>query len=105
MHGWVKVNLDGSKSYAKPGATKGGVIRGRDGEWLWVFKMEVGLSDIFQIEAKALLMGLRIAWLKGSCRVKMESDNVLLISTIQFGLVTTNKYSEVKLIQEWSLKD
>ncbi|MFQ6634739.1 hypothetical protein Gotur_011940, partial [Gossypium turneri] len=35
--------------------------------------------DIFQIEAKVVFEGLRLAWNKGFRQVELESDNALLI--------------------------
>ncbi|MBA0609443.1 hypothetical protein Godav_021492 [Gossypium davidsonii] len=63
------------------------------------FEMVVGLSDIFQIEARALPEGLKFAWAKRCPRVEIESDNSMLVTTIQNGLVGNNIYSEVRLIQ------
>ncbi|MBA0590275.1 hypothetical protein Gorai_018988, partial [Gossypium raimondii] len=66
--------------------------------------MVVGLSNIFQIEARALLEGLEFAWGKGYHRVEIESDNSILVTIIQNGQATNKNYSEVKLIQDWCLK-
>ncbi|MBA0580826.1 hypothetical protein Gorai_023027 [Gossypium raimondii] len=57
----------------------GGVIRGPNGELIGVFEMVVGLSDFFQIEAWALLDGIKFAWSQGYCKVEFESDNSPLI--------------------------
>ncbi|KAK5831385.1 hypothetical protein PVK06_015182 [Gossypium arboreum] len=61
----MKVNVDGSMSTFKPRATIGGVLRGLNGSWIGVFDMVVGLSDIFKIEARVLLEGLKFVWAKG----------------------------------------
>ncbi|MBA0753226.1 hypothetical protein Gogos_000136 [Gossypium gossypioides] len=66
-------------------------------------EMVVGLSDIFQIEARAILEGLKFAWAKRCPRVEIENDNSMLV-TIN-GLVANNIYNEVRLIQGWFLKD
>ncbi|KAG8492187.1 hypothetical protein CXB51_009610 [Gossypium anomalum] len=57
------------------------------------------------IEARAMLQGLKFVWVKGYCRVEIESDNSVLVTIIQTGLATNNNYSEVKLIQNWRLKN
>ncbi|MBA0735816.1 hypothetical protein Gogos_019631 [Gossypium gossypioides] len=46
------------------------------------FEIVVGLVDIFKIEARALLEGLKFAWAKGYRRVKIENDNSILGSEI-----------------------
>ncbi|MBA0741841.1 hypothetical protein Gogos_014962 [Gossypium gossypioides] len=66
--------------------------------------MVVGLSNIFHIEARALLEGLKFAWAKGYRRVEIESDNSILVTIIQNGQATNKNYSEVKLIQDWCFK-
>ncbi|MBA0592823.1 hypothetical protein Gorai_009794 [Gossypium raimondii] len=44
--------------------------------------MMIGLSDIFQVKARALFEGLKFAWAQGFCQVEIESDNALLIAVI-----------------------
>ncbi|MBA0621050.1 hypothetical protein Godav_006702, partial [Gossypium davidsonii] len=46
------------------------------------FEMMIGLSDIFQVKARALFEGLKFAWAQGFCQVEIESDNALLIAVI-----------------------
>ncbi|MBA0644590.1 hypothetical protein Goklo_028732 [Gossypium klotzschianum] len=71
------------------------------------FEIVVGLVDIFQIEARALLEGLKFAWAKGYRRVEIENenDNSISVAIIQNGLTTNNICSEVGLIQDWCCKD
>ncbi|MBA0735817.1 hypothetical protein Gogos_019631, partial [Gossypium gossypioides] len=69
------------------------------------FEIVVGLVDIFKIEARALLEGLKFAWAKGYRRVKIENDNSISVAIIQNGLTTNNICNEVGLIQDWCLKD
>ncbi|MFQ6624961.1 hypothetical protein Gotur_003606, partial [Gossypium turneri] len=45
------------------------------------FEIVVGLVDIFQIEARALLEGLKFAWAKGYRRVEIENENDNSISS------------------------
>ncbi|MBA0745599.1 hypothetical protein Gogos_008170, partial [Gossypium gossypioides] len=79
----MKVNVDGSVSTFKSRAAIGGVLRGLNGSWMGVFDMVVGLSDIFKIEARALLEGLKFVWAKGYRKVEIESDNSLLITILR----------------------
>ncbi|KAK5846886.1 hypothetical protein PVK06_003187 [Gossypium arboreum] len=76
-----------------------------NGNWMGGFEMVVGLSDIFHIEARALLEGLKFACAKRCRRVEIESDNFGLVTIIQNGLAVNNIYSEVRLIQGRFLKD
>ncbi|KAK5776762.1 hypothetical protein PVK06_044725 [Gossypium arboreum] len=83
----------------------GGVVRGPNRGWMEGFKIMIGLSDIFQVEARALFEGLKFAWAQGFCLVEIESDNALLIAVIQDELAASSKYSEIRQIMmdnnEW----
>ncbi|MBA0610295.1 hypothetical protein Godav_011161 [Gossypium davidsonii] len=68
------------------------------------FEMKIGLSDIFQVEARALLGGLKFVWAQGYRQVEIESDNILLIIVIQNGLAVSSKYCEVHQVYEWCFK-
>ncbi|KAH1115353.1 hypothetical protein J1N35_008731 [Gossypium stocksii] len=97
--GSVKVNVDSSVSTFKSRAAIGEVVRKLNGNWMGDLEILVGLSDIFQIEARALLEGLKFAWEKRCRRVEIESDNSVLVTIIQNGLAANDIYSEVRLIQ------
>ncbi|PPD67017.1 hypothetical protein GOBAR_DD36106 [Gossypium barbadense] len=43
------------------------------------FSMEVGESDVFQVEARAIDEGLMFAWSRGFRQVKVETDNVVFL--------------------------
>ncbi|KAH1130349.1 hypothetical protein J1N35_001727 [Gossypium stocksii] len=43
------------------------------------FSMEVGESDVFQVEARAIYEGLMFAWSRGFRQVKVETDNVVFL--------------------------
>ncbi|MBA0768202.1 hypothetical protein Gotri_017022 [Gossypium trilobum] len=44
--------------------------------------MPIGMTDIFQTEAKVVLKGLRLAWNKGFRQGELGSDNALLIEIL-----------------------
>lgn len=69
------------------------------------FHMVLGLSDIFLVEPRALLEGLKLAWAKGYRQVEIKSDNAILISVVQNGIVMSNIYNEVRLIHDWYFKN
>ncbi|KAH1033295.1 hypothetical protein J1N35_045469 [Gossypium stocksii] len=76
----------------------GEVIRGPNGGWLVGFEMVTRLTDIFQIKARAMLEGLKIAWACGFHQVEVESDNALLVDIPRNRLVGTNSIAEVRMI-------
>lgn len=53
--GWVKINVDVSLSRNRSRATVGGMLRGPNGDWLVGFRMQTGMYDILNIEAKTVL--------------------------------------------------
>lgn len=63
--GWVKISVDGSVSKDIPRASIGGAMRGPSGGWLVGFMIIIGMNDDFQIEARAILEGLKLAWARG----------------------------------------
>ncbi|KAG8485410.1 hypothetical protein CXB51_021426 [Gossypium anomalum] len=95
--GWLGVN----------NKTKG-IHRGSGDRTEWRldrdFEMKIRLSDIFQVEARALLEGLKFVWAQGYCQVEIESGSALLIVIIQNGLVVSSKYNEVCQVYEWCFK-
>ncbi|MBA0696557.1 hypothetical protein Goari_003100, partial [Gossypium aridum] len=99
---WVKINVDGSVLMSKLRAAIRGVIRGPIGGWMVGFKM---VTDIFQIEALAMLEGLKLTWSWGFQKLEIESDNALLIDTLCNGSTTVSNIAEVRMIHEWFYKD
>ncbi|MBA0786559.1 hypothetical protein Gotri_026389 [Gossypium trilobum] len=88
---WVKVNVDGSVS--------------TNGKWLTGFAMVTGMAEVFQVEARAVVEGLKLAWMKGYKQVQINYDNALLIDTIRNGFASISNIREVQLIHEWCHKD
>ncbi|MBA0561380.1 hypothetical protein Golob_018216, partial [Gossypium lobatum] len=56
------------------------------------------------VEARAMLEGLKIAWVCGFRRVEVESDNVLLVDILRNGLTGTKSVVEVRMIHTWVSK-
>ncbi|MBA0696556.1 hypothetical protein Goari_003100 [Gossypium aridum] len=63
------------------------------------------VTDIFQIEALAMLEGLKLTWSWGFQKLEIESDNALLIDTLCNGSTTVSNIAEVRMIHEWFYKD
>ncbi|MFQ6640195.1 hypothetical protein Gotur_015442 [Gossypium turneri] len=64
--GWIKINVDGSVSVSNTKAVIGGAVRDSNGNWLTSFAMTTRVSDVFQIETRSVVEGLKLAWSKGS---------------------------------------
>ncbi|MBA0724270.1 hypothetical protein Golax_020972 [Gossypium laxum] len=86
-------------------ATIRGAVRNSDGEWLTDFNMVTGMDEIFRIEARAIVEGMKLAWLKGYKQVEINCDNVMLIDTIYNEFASISNIAEVRLIHEWCNKD
>ncbi|MBA0743942.1 hypothetical protein Gogos_006591 [Gossypium gossypioides] len=91
-------------SKTRPNATIWGVVRGPNRGWMGGFEMMIGLSNIFQVKARALFKGFKFTWAQGFCQVEIESNNALLIAVIQNRLAANSKYSEIRQIYEWCFK-
>ncbi|MBA0815160.1 hypothetical protein Gohar_020925, partial [Gossypium harknessii] len=44
--------------------------------------MVTGMDEIFRIEARVIIEGMKLAWLKGYKQVEINCDNVMLTNTI-----------------------
>ncbi|MBA0624291.1 hypothetical protein Godav_009675 [Gossypium davidsonii] len=62
---WIKINVDGSVSVCNTKAAIGGAVRDSNGNWLTSFAMITRVSDVFQIETRSVVEGLKLAWSKG----------------------------------------
>ncbi|MBA0700822.1 hypothetical protein Goari_020557, partial [Gossypium aridum] len=62
---WFKISVDGSVSKNNTKAAIGGAVQNSDGEWLMSFNMVTGMDEIFNFEARAIVEGMKLAWLKG----------------------------------------
>ncbi|KAH1073440.1 hypothetical protein J1N35_025768 [Gossypium stocksii] len=63
------------------------------------------MDEIFMIEARAIVEGLKLAWLEGYKQVEINCDNGMLIDTICNGFAPISNIAEVRLIHEWYSKD
>ncbi|MBA0676774.1 hypothetical protein Goari_018232, partial [Gossypium aridum] len=102
---WVKVNVDGSVSTVISKAAIGGTVRDSNGKWLTGFAMVTGMVEVFQVEARTMVEGLKLSWMKGYKQVQINYDNALLIDTIRNGFASISNIREVQLIHEWCHKD
>ncbi|MBA0870296.1 hypothetical protein Goshw_010551, partial [Gossypium schwendimanii] len=63
------------------------------------------MDEIFRIEARAIVEGMKLAWLKGFKQVEINYDNAMLIDTICNGFASISNIAEVRIIHEWCNKD
>ncbi|KAA3462825.1 SKP1-like protein 1A [Gossypium australe] len=94
--GWIKINVDRLISANWLHAAVGGVFTGSEGEWLVGFAMRTGIIDIFQVEVRAVLKGLKLAWARGCRQVELKSNNAFLIDIIRNGFTATSNMAEIR---------
>ncbi|MBA0659879.1 hypothetical protein Goklo_011970 [Gossypium klotzschianum] len=58
------------------------------------------VSDVFQIETRSVVEGLKLAWSKGFIQVEVNCDNAMLINTIRNGFASISNIAKVQLIHE-----
>ncbi|MBA0712173.1 hypothetical protein Golax_011291 [Gossypium laxum] len=102
--GWVKVDVDGSVARQISKVAIGEVMRGSSGGWLVGLKMTIGLIGILQVEVKAILKDIELAWNRGFRQVELESDNTMLNEFIRNGWASMSNVDEIKCIHDWCLK-
>ncbi|MBA0696658.1 hypothetical protein Goari_003192 [Gossypium aridum] len=73
-----------------------GMLNVDGGEWM---------DEIFKIEARAIVEGMKLAWLKGFKQVEINYDNAMLIDTICNRFASISNIAEVRIIHEWCNKD
>ncbi|MFQ6666122.1 hypothetical protein Gotur_032598 [Gossypium turneri] len=93
--GWVKLNVDGSVSIVISKAAIGGIVRDSNWKWLTGFAMVTGMTKVFQVEARAVVEGLKLAWMKCYKHVEINCDNALLIDTICNGFGSISNIRDV----------
>lgn len=69
------------------------------------FAMVIGVAEIYQIEARAIVKGQKLSWINGYKQIEVNCDNAMLIDTIWNGFVTLSNIPKVRAIHEWCTKD
>ncbi|MBA0618856.1 hypothetical protein Godav_028139, partial [Gossypium davidsonii] len=62
-------------------------------------------GSVSTVEARAMLEGLKIAWVRSFRQVEVGSDNALLVDILRNGLTGTNSVVEVRMIHTWVSKN
>ncbi|KAH1072821.1 hypothetical protein J1N35_025149 [Gossypium stocksii] len=73
--------------------------------WLTGFAMVTKVAKVFQIEARAIVERLKLAWLKGYKQIEINCDNAMFIDILCNGFPSISNITEVLLIHEWCNKD
>ncbi|MBA0591197.1 hypothetical protein Gorai_019880, partial [Gossypium raimondii] len=102
--GWIKINVDGSVSVNRLHAAVSEVFRRSEGEWVVGFEMRIGMLDIFQVKARDVLEGLKLAWARG---FRLESDNAFLFDIIWNGFAATSNIveRESNMVTDYTAKE
>ncbi|KAK5840961.1 hypothetical protein PVK06_009869 [Gossypium arboreum] len=71
--------------------------------------MSIGGGPIFQVEARAVIEGLQLAWNKEFWKLELECDNTLLVEIILTGGAADSRLMELQLIhhvhiQSWEVR-
>ncbi|MBA0743215.1 hypothetical protein Gogos_005923 [Gossypium gossypioides] len=71
--------------------------------------MGMGKDTIFNMEARVVLEGLRVAWGRGLRQVEVECDNVLLVESLLIDGSINSRMVELRLIhgilnREWNVR-
>lgn len=96
--GYVKLKTNGVVFFSKNYTSIGGVIKDDRENWRCGFVRSLGERLIFQVEAKAMLEDLHLAWDKGYKKIEMKCDKSLLMKTILARGATNNAIMELRLI-------
>lgn len=64
------------------------------------FKMSIGMTDIFRVEADSVLEGLKLVWSRWFKQVKLERRNAALIESIRNELTAISNVEEIRMIHD-----
>lgn len=81
--GWLKLNVDGSRSSSIGMAGCGGVLRDHHGDWVCGFQQKIGYCSSDEAEALGMLQGLRLLATLGTRYVIVESDSASIIDSLR----------------------
>ncbi|XP_031115795.1 uncharacterized protein LOC116019654 [Ipomoea triloba] len=80
--GWIAVNVDGSSRPSKKKAGCGGILRNHLGDWILGFQLNLGDCSMDIAEARAVLMGLKIAWQRACTNIIIQRDSKNVVKWI-----------------------
>jgi ribonuclease HI len=87
--GFVCLNVDGSLLGSSNSAGYGGLLRNRDGEFVWGFYI------------LAILNGLKLCWDRGFRKVLCCSDSLLSVNLIKHGVTVHHRFAnEISCIRK-----
>ncbi|GAU32945.1 hypothetical protein TSUD_153620 [Trifolium subterraneum] len=91
--GFVCLNVDGSLLGSNNTAGYGGLLRNRDGEFIWGFYGAAAIQNILYAEIMAIWYGLKLCWERGFRKVLCCSDSLLSVNVIKEGVTTHHGFA------------
>ncbi|KAM5549769.1 hypothetical protein ABKV19_000934 [Rosa sericea] len=80
--GFLKLNVDGTRSNQSGFIGAGGVIRDHNGDWLSGFSINLGVGQIINAEARGMLSGLKLASDLNIRKLEVESDSAIFVKLL-----------------------
>lgn len=100
------MNIDGAFKASLRMASTGGLIGDHNGRWIQRFTDNIGTCTIIITELWGILIGLQMAWNRGSQKILLEVDSLTAIKLIDKETTAHNRNgSLVRHIQEWLIKE
>ncbi|KAL6502021.1 hypothetical protein OROGR_027154 [Orobanche gracilis] len=97
--GWIKLNTDGGVNFQTATGVVGGLCRDDKGLFLWGFSRQIPVCEVLTAEAKALHVGLSLAWERRTHKLMIEVDSTVLLHLIR-GESVTNDTGLQNIIKE-----
>lgn len=103
---FVCLNVDGSLLGSNNTAGYGGLLRNRDGDFIWGFYGVAAVPNILLAETMAIWHGFKLCWDRGYRKVLCCSDSLLSVKFINEGVSTHHRLAnEILRIQKLLASD
>ncbi|GAU36275.1 hypothetical protein TSUD_255290 [Trifolium subterraneum] len=90
---FVCLNVDGSLLGSNNTAGYDGLLRNRDGEFIWGFYGVAAIQNILYAEIMAIWYGLKLCWERGFRKVFCCSDYLLSVDVTKEGVTTHHRFA------------
>ncbi|KAL6135732.1 hypothetical protein ACLB2K_067958 [Fragaria x ananassa] len=80
---FYKLNIEGSRASNSGKISAGRVIRDHGGAWIDGFQINLGVSDVLNVEAWGLFYGLKLVVKLQISNLEVESDSAILVNLMQ----------------------
>lgn len=75
----MKLNTDGAWRSSDRAAVGGGLVRDKNGKWLWGYTRSLGRCSVLEAELWQILDGLDLLWKHGYRNIVVESNNAAAV--------------------------